>query len=92
MSKRTGFPREIIQKLHLRYIRLPNQVLELYDDLVYRSERVIVGKGQITSAHSVMFDGEVVLASGFQIVYFDFIGKWFTVGKIRNMQERFKFP
>jgi predicted RNA-binding protein associated with RNAse of E/G family len=88
MSKKTEVSQKSAQKLHLRYIRLPNQVLELYDDLVYRSERVIVGKGQITSAHSVMFDGEVVLASGFQIVYFDFIGKWFTVDKIRNMQGR----
>jgi len=92
MSKKTEASQEYAGKLHLRYIRLPNQVLELYDDLVYRSERVIVGKSQITSAHSVVFDGEVVLAAGFEIVYFDFVGKWFSVGKIRNMQERFKFP
>ena len=88
MSKKSKVSQESAQKLHLRYIRLPNHVLELYDDLVYRSERVIVGKSQITSAHSVMFDGEIVLASGFQIVYFDFLGKWFSVGKIRNMQGR----
>jgi predicted RNA-binding protein associated with RNAse of E/G family len=75
-------------KLHLRYVRLPNHVLNLYDDLIYKSKKVIVGKSQITSAHSVVFDGEVVLAAGFQIVYFDFMGKWFTVGKIRDMQGR----
>jgi predicted RNA-binding protein associated with RNAse of E/G family len=86
MSKRTEFLPEINQKLHLRYTRLPNQVLELYDDLVYRSERAIVGRGQITSANSVVFDGKVVLANGFQILYFDLIGKWFTAGKIRNLQ------
>jgi predicted RNA-binding protein associated with RNAse of E/G family len=28
----------------------------------------------------------VVLANGFQIFYFDLFGKWFTVGKIRNLQ------
>ena len=77
-----------VKKLHLRYIRLPSQVLDFYDDLVYRSERVIVGSSKITSAHSVVFDGEVVLASGFGIVYFDFVGKWFSVGKIRNMQGK----
>jgi predicted RNA-binding protein associated with RNAse of E/G family len=88
MSKKTEGSQKSTQKLHLRYIRLPSQVLELYDDLVYRSERVIVGKSQITSAHSVMFDGELVLASGFEIVYFDFVGKWFSVGKIRNVQGK----
>jgi predicted RNA-binding protein associated with RNAse of E/G family len=85
MSKKTEASQE---KLHLRYIRLPNHVLELYDDLVYKSEGIIVGKDQIASAHSVIFDGEVVLASGFEIVYFDFLGKWFSVGKIRNMQGK----
>lgn len=88
MLKKTGVSQESAEKLHLRYVRLPDQILELYDDLVYRSERIIVGKSQITSAHSVLFDGEVVLVSGFQIVYFDFIGKWFSVGKIRNIQGK----
>ncbi|MGB9778415.1 MAG: hypothetical protein ACPLW8_03330 [Candidatus Bathyarchaeales archaeon] len=45
-------------------------------------------KLQITSAHSITFDDEVVLANGFQIVYFDFFGKWFGVGKIRNLQGK----
>lgn len=72
-------------KLHLRYIRLPNQVLDIYDELIYKSRRVIVGKSQITSTHMVEFDGEVVLAPSFQIVYFELAGKWFTIGKIRNL-------
>jgi len=45
-----------------------------------------VGRGQIASANSVVFDGKVVLANGFQISYFDLFGKWFTIGKIRNLQ------
>jgi predicted RNA-binding protein associated with RNAse of E/G family len=88
MMKRTGISRELTPQLHLRYIRLPNQVLDIYDDLIYRSEKVIVGKSQITSTHSVMFKGEVVLAAGFQIVYFELMGKWFTVGKIRDLKGR----
>jgi len=75
-------------KLHLRCIRLPNHVLELYDNLIFNSKSIIVGKSEITSSHSVTFNGEVVLAKGFQIVYFDLIGKWFTVGKIRDLQGR----
>jgi predicted RNA-binding protein associated with RNAse of E/G family len=59
--------------------------MNLYDDLIYKSKRIIVGKSEITSEHSVMFDGKVVLEHGFQIVYFDFVGKWFSVSKIRNM-------
>jgi len=62
--------------------------MDLYDELIYRSRRTIVGRSQITSTHSVTFDGEVVLAPGFQIVYFEVMGKWFTIGKIRNLQGR----
>jgi len=49
--------------LHLRYIRLPNQVLDLYDDLIYKSKSTIVGKSVVESAHQVVFDGRVVLES-----------------------------
>jgi len=62
--------------------------MDLYDALIYRSKRIIVGRSQITSVHSVMFDGELVLAPGFQIIYFELMGKWFTVGKIRDLQGR----
>jgi predicted RNA-binding protein associated with RNAse of E/G family len=30
----------------------------------------------------------VVLAAGFQIAYFEFMGKWFTIGKIRDLEGR----
>jgi predicted RNA-binding protein associated with RNAse of E/G family len=73
---------------HLRYVRLPNNVLDLYDDLVYRSELVVVGRSRIQSANSVVFDGKVVLASGYQIVYFDLMGEWFSVGRISDPDGR----
>jgi predicted RNA-binding protein associated with RNAse of E/G family len=76
------------QKLHLRYVRLPTQVMDVYDELVYKSESVIIGRGRIASTHSIVFDDEVVLAPGFQIVYFELIGRWFAIGKIRNLQGR----
>jgi GrpB-like predicted nucleotidyltransferase (UPF0157 family)/protein associated with RNAse G/E len=78
----------VTQQLHLRYVRLPAQVMEMYDDLVYRSNKVIVGKSKITSSHSIVFDGKSVLSAGFPIVYFELIGKWFNIVKIRNMQGR----
>jgi predicted RNA-binding protein associated with RNAse of E/G family len=71
-------------KLHTRYVRLPDNVLDLHDELVYRSQRIIVGRSKITSAHSIVFDGKVVLAPGYQIVYFDLMHKWYSVGKIRD--------
>jgi len=83
-----GSPTGPARKIHLRFIRLPNQVLDLHDDLIYRSKTVVVGRSEVTSAHSVVFDNEVVLAPGFPIVYFELTGKWFTVGKIRNLQGR----
>lgn len=88
ISEKTEIFQKISPKLHLRYIRLPNQILNIYDDLVYKSDRVIVGKSEITSTHSVLFKGETVLARGFQIVYFELMGKWFTVGKIRDLRGR----
>jgi predicted RNA-binding protein associated with RNAse of E/G family len=72
-------------QLHLRYVRLPDNVLDLYDDLVFRSEKVIVGRSRIRSANSVVFDGKVVLAPAYHIVYFEMMRKWFSVGKIRNL-------
>jgi GrpB-like predicted nucleotidyltransferase (UPF0157 family)/predicted RNA-binding protein associated with RNAse of E/G family len=72
-------------KLHLRYTRLPNQVMEMYDDLVYLSRKAIVGRSQITSAHSIVFDGKTVLQAGFPITYFELWGKWFNVVKVRDL-------
>lgn len=72
-------------KLHLRYIRLPAQILEMYDDLACQSSKVIVGRSQITSTHSIEFDGKVVLHQGFPITYFELVGKWFNVVKVRNL-------
>jgi predicted RNA-binding protein associated with RNAse of E/G family len=75
-------------RLHLRYVRLPARIQEMYDDLIYRSKRVIVGKSRITSPHSVLFDGQLVMNAGFPIVYFELIGKWFNVIKIRDLKGR----
>ena len=76
-------------RFHLRYVRLPDNVLDLHDDLVYRSKEVIVGKSHIRSANSVVFDGKTVLASGYQIVYFEMMRKWFSVGKIRDLDGKY---
>jgi len=73
-------------RIHLRYIRLPTQVLEMYDDLVYQSKKVIVGRSQITSTHSIVFDGKVVLRAGFPIIYFELMGKWFNIVKVRDLR------
>jgi len=73
---------------HLRYVRLPDNVEDLHDDLVYRSKEIIVGKSQIRSANSVVFDGKTVMASGYQIVYFEMMRKWFGVGKIRDLNGK----
>lgn len=75
-------------RLHLRYIRLPEQIMEMYDDLVYRSKRVVIGRSQVTSAHSVVFDDTTVLSAGFPIVYFELMGKWFSVVKVRDLNGR----
>ena len=75
-------------RFHLRYVRLPDNVLDLHDELVYRSKEIIVGKSQIRSAHSVVFDEKTVLTSGYEIVYFEIMRKWFSVGKIRDLDGK----
>jgi predicted RNA-binding protein associated with RNAse of E/G family len=60
--------------------------MELNDELVYRSDKVIVGKAEVSSENSVVFDGETVLAPDFKIVYFDIFGRWFAVDKVWNLQ------
>jgi len=72
--------------LHLRYYRLPAQLLEMYDELVFKSERVTVAKSQATSTHSITFDDKAVLKAGFPITYFELTGKWFSVVKVRNLR------
>jgi GrpB-like predicted nucleotidyltransferase (UPF0157 family)/predicted RNA-binding protein associated with RNAse of E/G family len=72
--------------LHLRYARLPTQVLEMYNDLVYQSKKVIVGRSQITSTQSIEFDGKTVLHAGFPVTYFELLGKWFSIVKVRNLR------
>jgi len=70
--------------IRLRYIRLPNNTMEFVDELLYRSSKMIVGRSKVSSQNSVVFDGKKVLADGFTIVYFEFVGKWFNVVKIWN--------
>jgi len=60
--------------------------MEFLDELVFRSDRLVVGKSHVTSENSVVFDGETVLARGFPIIYFQFFAKWFTIVKVRNLQ------
>ena len=72
-------------QLHTRYVRLPDSVSDFYDDLIYRSKRIVVASSQVMAANAVTFDGKVVLASGYPIVYFNLMGKWFGVGKVRDL-------
>jgi len=71
-------------KIRLRYIRLPNRTLESSDELVFRSDKLIVARTKVTTVNSVTFDGRTVLERGFPITYFEFVGKWYTIVKIRN--------
>jgi len=59
--------------------------MEFLDELIFRSNKIIVGKSQVTSANSVTFDDKTVLAQGYPITYFQFFSKWFTIVKVRNL-------
>jgi len=72
------------QKVHLRYVRLPNRVNDHWDELLHRSDKIIVGCSEVSSPNAVIFDGKVVLAQGFKIVYFEILRKWFTIMKVWN--------
>jgi hypothetical protein len=47
---------------------------------------VIVNRGRVSSAHRVVFDGDLVLAPGYQMIYFELMEEWFGVGKVRNLR------
>jgi len=72
------------QKIHLRYIRLPNRIMDNWDELLHRSDKIIVGRSEVSSPNALIFDGKVVLAQGFKIVYFEIPRKWFTIMKVWN--------
>jgi len=72
------------RKFHLRYIRLPNNTTEFSDECLSWSRQAIVGKTEVSTQHSIIFNGRTVLAVGFPIVYFEIPRKWFTIGKVWN--------
>jgi len=74
--------------LHVRFTRLPNRVLDLHDELVYKSKKIIIGRSTITSTHSVTFEGRVVLRRGFPIVYFELMDHWYSVVKVRDLEGK----
>jgi predicted RNA-binding protein associated with RNAse of E/G family len=76
------------EMVNLRYLRLPNDLTDVYNELVYRDENVVVAKYVTPTRKSVMFDREVVLAAGYHITYFELSGQWFTVCKIRNTEGK----
>ena len=89
MAKVRGdFPGSM-QKIHLRYIRLPNNTTDFLDECLFRSKQAIVGKSQVSSEHSIILNGRPVLAAGFPIVYFEIPGKWFTSVKVWNTKGEY---
>lgn len=74
--------------IHLRYLRLPNDMTDVYNELVYRDKSVVVAKYVTPTRKTVVFDKEVVLAAGYEITYFELPDQWFTVCKIRNTEGK----
>ena len=74
-------------RIRLRYLRLPDDLTDVDNELVYRDERVIVARYVTPIPKSVVFDNEVVLAAGYQVTYSELLDQWFTVCKIRIRKE-----
>lgn len=74
--------------INLRYLRLPDDLKDVYSELVYRDESVVVAKYVTSTRKSVVFDKEVVLSAGYQVTYFELPGQWFNVSKIRNTEGK----
>jgi predicted RNA-binding protein associated with RNAse of E/G family len=75
-------------RIRLLYLRLPDDLTDMYSELVYRDESVVVARYVTSTRKSVVFDKEVVLAAGYDIAYFELAGRWFTVCKIRNTEGK----
>ncbi|ACJ16129.1 hypothetical protein TON_0642 [Thermococcus onnurineus NA1] len=78
-------------KIHLIYRRLPNRVLERYDDVVADLGDVIVAKSRFEGMLvPLRVNGVEVIKNGYTMVYFAFVGENYDILKVYDENGKFK--
>lgn len=78
-------------KIHLIYRRIPNRILERYDELIADLGDVVVAKSKFEGMLTPLFvNGVKVIDNGYTMIYFAFIGENYDVLKVYDREGNFK--
>ena len=72
----------------LTYKRPPNRVNHFQQELLYLDEEVIVTSQRVKPSSPIVQNGQMVLGDNFAAVWFVFIGLWYDVGKVYNLENK----
>ncbi|MFA4639521.1 DUF402 domain-containing protein [Pyrococcus kukulkanii] len=77
-------------RIHLIYRRLPNRVLERYDELVADLGSVVIGRSKFEGMLAPLrVNGVDVIRNGYEMLYFAFPGKDFDILKVYTEEGKF---
>ncbi|ASJ16382.1 hypothetical protein A3L04_04485 [Thermococcus chitonophagus] len=77
-------------RIHLIYRRLPNRVLERYDELVADLSSVVIGRSKFEGMLvPLKVNGVEVIRNGYEMLYFAFPGKDFDILKVYSEEGKF---
>ncbi|HHI01105.1 MAG: DUF402 domain-containing protein [Thermococcus sp.] len=78
-------------KIHLIYRRIPNRILERYDELIADLGDVVVAKSKFEGMLAPLFvNGVKAIENGYTMIYFAFIGENYDVLKVYDREGNFK--
>ena len=78
-----------METVELIYKRPPDRVNHFQQNLLYEDDNVIVTTQRITPSSPIVIDGVTVLGDNYRAVWFVFANRWYDIGKIYNLEDRF---
>jgi predicted RNA-binding protein associated with RNAse of E/G family len=85
----THLPKDT-DEITIEYLRPPDKTAVYRNKLLRFDERVIVSVGVAHPKIPVIVDGEVVLDTGYPVVWFVFPGEWYDLGKVYDQEKNLK--
>ena len=85
----THLPKDT-DEITIVYFRPPDKTAVYRNRLLRFDERVIVSVGVAHPKSPVIVDGEVVLDTGYPVVWFVFPGEWYDLGKVYDQGKNLK--
>jgi len=79
------------RKIHLIYRRIPNRILERYDEVIADLGDIIVARSRFYGMLAPLYvNGIKVIENGYTMVYFAFIGRSYDILKVYDEKGNFK--